>query len=691
MMCSESELGLKEKSEGILILQPDVAEGKDINEILGLSDCMLDVNIMPNRPDLLSITGLAREASAVIGLKPVTRQAEVLETGGDIMGIVSASVEDPSLCYRYSLRAIEGVAIGESPEFMKKRLLSHGIRSINNVVDATNYIMLLTGHPLHAFDLDRINGAKIIVRNARQDESIETIDGKKRQLKQGVLVIADGSSPVAVAGIMGGKATEVTNTTKRVLLEAASFNPQAVRRASKTIGLSSDSSYRFERGVDREGVLGALNEACSLILRLAGGGIAKGSVDEYAGRLEPKALTFDVKKAGAVLGVKLTKEDAKATFERLGIAVSDTPGDSIKATLPSYRPDLKEDIDLIEEYARLFGYNNIPEILPQASYAPAKTDRTSAVKSLLRDSLSGLGLFEAVNYSFVSMGLFNLVAGAQKHGVRLLNPLSEDQSMLRMSLIPSLLECLKLNLSRKNEDVRLFEIAPVFSLREGERLPLEEWKVAGLLYGQRFGRSWNKPKDWVDFFDAKGIIERVFNLAAGPEPEFKAIDEAGQRYSSILHPCRGSVVMIDGSPAGVLGEAHPDVAEAYELRNPVALFELDIPSIARAIGKRNLYKPLPRFPQADRDIAFVVDKEVPFVEIVKAIKGLDAKLIENLELFDVYCGESVPAGKKSLAIRITYRSMERTLASSDIDQAHARVAEEIAKRFNAIIRDRAVV
>ena len=677
MMCSEVELGLKDTSDGIMILSPDTPLGMDFSGLIG-SDFMFEAGVTPNRADLLSIKGMAREAAAITGAVFQDKDFPVDEGEAPVSGFASVEIAPGAQCRRYTAKVIEGVTIGPSPEAIRQRLEAHGIRPINNVVDVTNLVLLETGQPMHAFDLSRLKGRKIIVRQAAAGEKIETIDGRERALDDSMLVIADAVRPVAVAGVMGGKDTEVTEATTAVLLESAWFDPSSVRRTSRKLGLSSESSFRFERGVDMEGVEKALEMAAHLINKLAGGWVARGTIDEYPVKLPAYPIEFRVKRAQDLIGVQVAESDIREIFRKLRIHAEPASPGVLSAAPPSYRTDLKTETDLIEEVARIFGYNNIPTTLPVARLIPGNPGRLSAIRRQVKSLLTASGFMEVINYSFVSKDSFALTGPAGKKGVALINPLTEEQSVMRDSLLPSLLDNLKSNLARKTEDVRIFEFAPVFLA--GESLPQEKWKVAGLLYGQRFEPGWSFPKDWVDFFDAKGAVEKLLEKLGIEKAEFAPAPHA------LLHPGKAALLKAGGKAAGVVGELHPDFGEKYDLRKPAYLFELDVDCLMDLFGRTKKYRQLPRFPESARDIAFVVDEGAPFGEILRAVQKLDMKLIDKVELFDVYYAGNIPPGKKSLAIRMTYRAMERTLTAQEVDDIHSRVVKELTDRFKAEIR-----
>ncbi|HXI10201.1 MAG TPA: phenylalanine--tRNA ligase subunit beta, partial [Thermodesulfobacteriota bacterium] len=518
-------------------------------------------------------------------------------------------------------------------------------------------------------------------RLAAEGETIETIDGKVRPLDPSMLVIADSSGPVALAGIMGGKSSEVSDSTVNILLESAWFEPSSVRRTSRKVGLSSDSSYRFERGVDMEGVRTALDMAAALIKSLAGGKVATGVVDVYPEELKPGPIEFRRKRAEEMLGVEIPDGLVREIFSRLGVVTSESSEELLVVTPPSYRLDLKNETDLIEEVARIFGYDNVPTTLPRARLMPGRTGRLFGIRNRVKELLTNSGFYEVINYSFVSPAAFASTGPEGKTGVTILNPLSEDQAVMRDSLLPSLLENLERNLAKKNDQVRIFEFAPVYL--PGEKLPVEKWRVSGLMYGQRWDESWNLAKEPIDFFDCKGVLERLFEGLTLGGCEIK------RGEGTLFHPGKCAEVVVDGIRAGVFGEAHPDVAAAHGLKKAPMLFELDIDAVAAGCGRVARYKQLPRFPESTRDIAFIVREEIPYREIISSIEELDTNLIERVELFDVYCGGNIPPGTRSMALRIVYRSADGTLTADEVERIHSRVGARMAEKFGAEVRGEA--
>ncbi|MBI5969859.1 MAG: phenylalanine--tRNA ligase subunit beta [Deltaproteobacteria bacterium] len=682
MMCSEVELGIKESSDGIMLLPKDAPLGVLLNEYLNLNDYILNVNVTPNRADLLSVVGLAREASVITGAGLKLKDVKPVDGGALVETIISVTIADGAPCRRYSARVITGVKVAPTPEYIRKRLEASGVRAVNNVVDATNYVMLETGQPLHAFDLDKIQERKINVRLAVTGETIDTLDGHTRKLDPDMLVIADADNPVAIAGVMGAKFSEVGAQTENIIIESAWFEPASVRRTSKRLGLTSESSYRFERGVDVEGVVKAIDRVAAMIAETCGGQVAKGVVDVYPVRFKPADITFRIKKALSLLGVgaELRDNECLEILTRLGITSRKVSEGFFTVTPPSFRHDIKNESDIIEEVARVRGYDKIPcgaPVAPLASSASAERG-VNGIRDKIREILVNAGFFEVMNLSFVSPAAFESSGFKREDAVKILNPLSEENSVMRASLAPSLLENLRYNLDRKNEEVRIFEIAPVFM--RGEKLPAEKWICAGLIYGARNGLAWNTPKDWADFYDVKGAMERVIEGVGAQGFETSA------KGSALMHPGKSAAFEINGEAIAVLGETHPDIQERFGLKRPAYIFELDMDALGANLGAGKKYSALARFPESSRDVAFLIDKDAAYGDIFSAIIKIDTKLIESAEVFDVYYGENIPAGKKSVALRVTYRSKDKTLTYDEVSALHAKVGAELTGRFGAELR-----
>ncbi len=684
MMCSGAELGLEEKSEGILILPPDTPLGVDIKEALGLGDVIFDISVTPNRGDVLSIKGLAREIAAITGTGFILEEEDEGEETLPAKNVIDIAVEDGTPCPRYTAMVIEGIKVGPSPDFIASRLIAHGMRPVNNIVDITNYILLDLGQPMHAFDLARIKDRTIRIRPDKKGETLRTIDGTELEFEgASAIVISDGEGPVAVGGIMGGEASAVTEETTRVLLESAFFDPSAIRRSSKTLGLSSESSYRFERGVDIDNVRVALVKAAAMILDVAGGRATGGVIDIYPEKFSPPDLEFSLEKASSALGVELDKDDIVKKFTHLGIDVRETgeKGVQLICSPPSYRTDITATVDLLEEAARLTGYDLIPANMPLVPLGSATAPESIILKKKVKNVLASLGLTEVVNYSFVSEDIFSIFGGTNG-GVAILNPLSEDHGVMRGSLIPGLLKNLEFNLARDASSVRIFELAPVF--HSGLNGPIERWKAAGLMHGERGPIAWNQDSEEIDFFDVKGVLEALLEkLSINAEPVITAYNGPDRGF---FHPGRNALMTLGGKPLAVLGEVHPEVAASLGLGGRIYVFELDMETLAASLKGIPAFSPLPKFPASCRDLALIVDKDLSYGEIITEINKINTKLIEKIDLFDVYYGKHIPKGSKSLAFRIRYRSPFKTLTQGEVEKAHSRLVKGLTEKFHASVR-----
>ena len=689
MMCSETELGFKDVSEGIMILPQDFPIGKDFTEAMGLNDSILNVNVTPNRPDCLSIMGIAREVAAITKTTLKTQNSKLkiqnLKLKTQNSKHITVSIKEPSMSRRYAAMVIENIKTAPSPDWLKRRLESAGFRSINNVVDITNYVMIEYGQPLHAFDYDLISDKQIIIRRADENEKIQTIDGFKRTLTQEMLVIADKERPIALAGIMGGKETEINDATKNILLESAWFDPSCVRRTSKTLGIFTESSYRFERGVDIEGVTKALDRAAQMIVELADGNImANGAVDKYPRQYKPLSIKAGLSRINKILGINIHKKEVEDCFNNLGIGFKPVKlknkDDAMwDVTPPSFRVDLIKEIDIIEEIARLYGYEKIPATLPTARLSTAETKGDDLMKEKARDILTNNGFLEAVNYSFISPRFFEITASDIKNGLKLLNPLTEEQSIMRQSLVPGLLQTMQYNLNHNNHDIWVFEIGRIFIPKEKETG--ERNMISGLISGLRCKEAWNTGKDSADFYDIKGAVEQILTGLGVERYIF-----ASKADIPFLHLGKAAVIEADDKRIGIVGEIHPDIMQRLDIRQSAYIFELDMQIIAAAASSPKRYSSIPKYPMIVRDVAMIIEKEIPFQRIYNAIKGLGIKLLEEVNVFDVYYGENIPDGKHSMAIRFMYRSPDRTLTDDEVTNVHSTVLESLKTRFGVEIR-----
>ncbi|MBI2361628.1 MAG: phenylalanine--tRNA ligase subunit beta [Deltaproteobacteria bacterium] len=650
----------------------------------GQEDWVMEVAVTPNRGDCLGILGVAREVAALTGGHLRLPPALPAARSSGIDRLVDVRILSPDLCPRYSARMVLGVRVAGAPDWMKRRLEACGIRSINNVVDVTNYVMLETGQPLHAFDADRLPTKRIVVRQAGEIQKLTTLDGVERALVPGDLLICDGAAPIALAGVMGGSDSEVQWDTHAVLLESAHFDPACIRRTAKRLAIHSEASHRFERGVDPQGTLYALGRAALLLAEVAGAAPVKGVVDRYSRRAKPAPIVLREKKVSALLGVELPRRRTEHILTALGMKVQGRSKTAVRVIPPSYRSDLTREEDLIEEIARLTGYENIPSRLPLVRPAGGGSNHRPARERKLRAFLLGEGLTEMINLPFTSAEMnrrFRGLWGDKRSPVAIVNPLGQDRTELRLSLIPGLLDNLRTNLAQKARSFHCFDFAKVFAL-DARGAAEEKQQVAGLLYGarERKGLRW-KDETPPTFLEVKGIIEGIFEvLGIGPEPAW-----SNSGVGSFLHPAKAAVIRLENRDVGYLGEIQPDFCEAAELE-PFQVFELDFEALAEYAPRQLTARPLPRFPAVARDLAVVVDDAFPAQRIVRWMKDLNHALVEGVEVFDQYRGSPIPEGKKSLAYTISYRAEDRTLTDSEVNQLHQQLAARVAELFGAQLR-----
>lgn len=687
MLCSALELGLDsslvapEDREGILTLPPDAPLGEEVAGILGFKETVLELELTPNRGDCLSIQGVALEVAALTGA-PWRREVHRLEEEGPpASGAVEVEIEAPDMCGRYVARIVRGVKVGPSPGWMQARLRACGVRPINNIVDVTNYVMLETGQPLHAFDYNLLRGKRIIVRRARPGERIVTLDGQERILDPRVLVIADAEGPVAVAGVMGGLETEVTPETEEILIEAAHFDGISVRRASRLLGLRSEASLRFERGVNIEGCGEAADLAAALMQALAGGRVGPGRVDRYVKKRKAVVINLRPERVNYLLGTELTAGEIRGLLERLHLKVED--GDPMRVEIPAARGDLTQEVDLIEEVARLYGYDRIPVTIPPGVTAGEKKSARLRWEELGRETAASCGLAEVVTYSFINPKVWEVLRLPPDHPwrrtVSLKNPLREEQSVLRTTLLPGLLEVAARNAHRKVLPVAVYELGRVF-LPGKKELPEEPLRLGGLVMGS-LERGWSWPRQELDFYYLKGVVEEILGRVRLPEVRFEA-DTAWP----FLHPGRSAALWVGEVNLGFLGELHPDVLEAYGLPQRACVFEVDWEGALDLAGATPVYKPLPRFPAVERDLAVVVAEETAADRVREVIAGAGGETLRACRLFDVYRGEQIAPGFKSLAYALTFQRDDRTLTEEEVHAALGRIEEELAEKLGATLR-----
>jgi phenylalanyl-tRNA synthetase beta chain len=693
MLCSARELGIAEEASGLLILDRGVVPGTPVTQVLGLDDVLLEVNVTPNRPDALSHLGIARELAATLGVKVRRPQAKVVEQGAPAGEAVKVEIQSPEKCARYAARVIEGVKIGPSPLWLQRRLEACGIRAISNVVDATNYVLLELGHPLHAFDLEKVAGRRIVVRTARKGEHLVTLDGKDHALVEDDLLIADAERGSALAGVMGGGDSEISAGTSRVLLESAWFQPTSVRRTARRHGFKTEASYRFERGADPGMVLPALDRCAALIAELSGGAVRPGVVDAHAREVRAPEVRLRWARPAQVLGLDVPRAEVERILSGLGFEEKAADAEGATWVVPSFRVDVAIEEDLIEEVARTKGYDAVPETLPDnAVETPVEPDEARAV-GRLRAALEAAGFSEAVNFSFVAAKDLEpfgqtVATGDGKGralGVALKNPISAELAVMRTSLVPSLLKNAVTNLRQRVEDVRLYEIARSYAPnpQPAKEPSIETLRVAGVMLGRRHPVSWAVEDDAVDFADAKAAVQALLEALGIRDAEWKAPG------GSWLHPRHSArIVRPDGQRGeetlGELGELHPRVAAAFDLPRGTLAFELSLEALLRGAKLVPQYQRIPSLPAVLRDLAVVVDETVTTASVEALIR--EEKLVEGVTLFDVYRGAPLASGKKNLALAIRYRAPDRTLTDADADAAHGRIVERLKQQVHAELR-----
>ncbi len=690
MICSERELGLSEEHEGILVLEGDPPVGAPVSEALAGADTVLDFELTPNRGDWASMLGMAREVRSHFGGEIRVPPTAPPEEGEPASAAIAVDIDDPEGCPAYVARVVRGVQVGPSPDWLQARLEAAGVRPINNVVDVTNLVMLEFGQPLHGFDLGTLRGARIRVRRAASGEKLVTLDGQSRALEPDDLVIADAERGIALAGVMGGAETEVSDATRDVLIEAAEFHPTRVRRTARRLGLHSESSYRFERGVDPEGVARAADRAARLMAELAGGRVAPGRVEA---RGEPLPHTAEVRldpvRVDRLLGTDLDAMAVRELLHRADFTVHEEGG-VLVAGVPSWRRDVTQEADLIEEVARIYGFDRIPETLPVAPVAPVEIPWRLTVAEAARDALVAQGLVECFTFPFAppdDADRLGLTAGDPRRGtVRLQNPIVEEHSELRSTLVPSLLRTAAHNLARQADALRLFEVGPVFLAGGGEAgLPAEPLHVAGILtQGDReSGGLWAAHERIPLFFLVKGVAQRaLFDLgyASWCRPE----EGDPEPYQ---HPGASCRLGVGERVIGSVGELHPETAARFGLEAPCAVFEIDLSALQDAPRREIGFAGISRQPMARRDLAVVVDASCPAGEILEAIRGSAGSELVGLELFDRYEGKGVPEGKVSLAFRLAFQREDRALKEGEIAKRVDRVVKMLAHRFGGQLRN----
>ncbi len=686
MLLAEDELGLSEDHTGIMELDENVAPGTPLEEIIDFDDWILEADLTPNRIDCASVVGLAREAAAILGQKMSIPPLGYSQSGRPITELAEVVIHDPDLCPRYAASLVSGLSVGRSPWWIRERLISGGVRPINNLVDVTNYILLEMNQPLHAFDFDRLAGGRIEVRRAAAGERFVTLDGQERVLNEDMLMICDAERPVAVAGVMGGLNSEVEDDTTRVLLEAAYFEPTSIRRTSTQLGLATEASYRFERGIDPVNVTAALERATALLARLGGGRIHPGLIDEHPAPITPPTLTLRVERCNDVLGSDLDGREMARLLNSIEVkAELDEDGRTLTVRAPSWRQDLTREIDLVEEVARLHGFENIPAAFPPMTEAAAATPPLEALRIKISPALAAAGLHQVVTYSFIPAETAKLMGWSEDDPrydhVAMLNPITEDQSVLRTSLLYGLITTLETNLRHRTEAVRLFEWGVVFFPQKTGELPREECRLAGLIAGLREPVGWTGTGQKVDLWDVKGLVEYVIRILGPHELVFEPTTAPEYLDGTAAR------VLAGGLDLGRLGRLDPELLRAFDVKEPAFAFDLDAEALNRlAELPRPTFRPLPRYPSITRDLALVVDKSIAAGSIIGWAKEVDDPLIKETIIFDVYEGKPLEDSQKSIGLRVRYLSDEKTLTEEEIAPLHHKLTQHLLKRTGGKLR-----
>ena len=715
MLCSETELGIGEGAQGILVLDPGErgTPGQPVVEALELSDHVYEIGLTPNRPDCLGHIGLAREVALAFGKPFRPPQIELahrilssiertdaadelpiiegdalpvdtltlVEPSEGVLARVPIRIEDRERCPRYAGAVVQGVTVQRSPWWLRYRLHVLQVRAINNVVDITNLVLLEAGHPIHGFDLARLRGGEIIVRTARAGETIKTLDEVERPLLEDDLLICDAEGPVAVAGVMGGFNSEINASTTDVLVEVAYFDPRSVRRTSRRLGLHTDASHRFERGVDPNGVPWAIRRAVGLLCQLGGGAASPYARDVYPTPIRERAIAFDPAHVPRLMGADISEASTRSALEAIGCSISPAVESGWRVHAPTWRPDLARPEDLVEEVARIAGYDTIPTELPRILPSGRGLAPRARLARRLKEAAADLGLLEAVNFSFVSRADLDR-AKVDTAALELANPLTEERSVMRTSLLPGLLGDVARARRHQAGAVTLFECARTYHPREGEALPDEPLSLAIALAGSRTAHVGDDGP--FDFYDGKGVLCSIVQAALGATAE-AVTDDSLDQDAPFLHPRRRARLRIDGEPVGVLGELHPDVTESVGLDLRVVYGELSVERLLAVAAQRGIpqARPLPRFPSVSRDVALVVPDSLEVQAAQDALQDAGGELLEAVELFDVYRGEGIAEGDKSLAFRVIYRDPESTLTDKRVEKAHRSLLKQALKSLGA--------
>ena len=687
MLLAEDEMGLTADHAGIMILDPDLVPGARFSSVLRFPDDVLDIAITPNRPDCANVLGIAREIAAATGKRVRMPDIQLNEAGPSIEQLTSVTILDPDGCPRYAAGIIQGVKPGPSPFWMRYRLHQCGVRSISNLVDVTNYVMLEMGQPLHAFDYDRLKENRIVVRRAEEGETFITLDGQNRTMNRENLMICDGEKAVALAGIMGGLNSEIFSSTENVLIESAFFDPVTIRRGARRLGLSTEASYRFERGADIGGVESALRRALSLMSRLSGGTIATGLVDNYPKPWTPPHIQLRVGHANRILGTSLSQAAMKGYFEALEMKVHNDNAHELVVTPPSFRVDILREVDLIEEVARCYGFDQIPLTYPSVRPSEEGDSPELYLQEQIRSILTGLGFSEIITYSFIAPESADILGAEQNSPLRsfvpLLNPLTVDQSVLRTSLIPGLMGAVKTNMDHDQKSLRLFEWGKTFVQNGEDQLPSERIFLSGVLIGPAQEKSWYQDERSCDYYDMKGAVEALVKGIGLRGISFKQ-EEGAPGYDAHLF----AGIYSSDTRIGQLGKVASHVLGAYDIKDQNAyVFELDVQPILMRCLETIKFKPFPRFPAVLRDLSLLVDRHTESARLMEVIRTEGGELLESVCIFDLYEGEKIDPSEKAIAFRISYRSEHETLEGERINRLHGAIIQKIREETGGRLRE----
>jgi phenylalanyl-tRNA synthetase beta chain len=682
MICAEDELGLSEDHSGIMVLDAKLKEGIPITQALGLNDVIMEIAVTPNRPDALSHLGVARDLAALFNKKLKIPKVSLDESEVDINSLASIEIEDELNCPRYSSRVVKNVKIDESPDWLKQRLKSIRLRPINNIVDITNFVMHECGQPLHAFDLDRLNGKKIIIKSTRVKSKFTTLDSKERELAQATLMICDAEKDVAIAGVMGGENSEIYDDTKNVLIESAYFNPSSIRKTSKYLQLSTDASYRFERGTDPGNTMYAAERTAQLLKEIAGGKIAQGSIDVYPKKIKELVLNLRLSRVSILLGFDVSKENTVTILTDLGFTVDEISDDELKVNVPTFRPDVEREVDLIEEIARIFGYDNVPTIPKISIPLGANHDETSFTDRL-KEYANSLGLFEMINNPLQPESLAELTGRA----ILVSNPQSMDMAYLRTSLLSGAMSVVSRNLNKGEKNLELYEIGNVFNLHEGKNAVnsfddyVEEEKLIFILTGKKEAREWYSGEKDYDFFDLKGLVNTfIEKISLDNVLNDSYYAEGNSIYDYYF------TKNIKDQVIGLGGKIKSSVLKQFEIDQDVFCSEINLGKLKEIIVPGRNFNELLKYPKVVRDFAFVFDKGIKFDEVNNLIKKKGSKLLKDIKVFDIFESKDLGQGKISMAFQLEYFDEERTLTEDEVEKDFSNLIRVISKEFNAKLR-----